>query len=465
MHCAKPVSRASKASPHHSSQSSVRKKPLPFLSYLIAISVLIFLSTAEDKSPRPENSSDEGLLRFLSRDYWYEVALGRPRDHAQHVAVITIGSDVPSGLQREATAIDTELSPGCKRRLYEAAVLRALSAFHPRVIVVDMWLDPKGCTVNGATDVLLNEIGRVNVPLVFGLGTFDPAALIKEFPAEFVQARNRQPPLKPTELVLMPIVHPIRSVTNSLSEGTVELNSDNRKIPLSWPVYDNFQSVGKLGQPKRLDSLAVAAVRAFDHNNKTLKRIGALRPDGSPEPSAELHPYTSFLPIEALPTYRALDVVCSNPIGTFWKDNCPSLGTNSIGPLDEKIVLVGLAGVGGDVHQSAIGNVPGVVLQANYVESLLDGRVFKPVPVIYEIIVGILWLAVIFWIPLQFLSYPGLALVFSLAVGLITALLALGAISQFRFYPERLIPLILIAFLLNITRQIERWISHREEVQ
>jgi hypothetical protein len=401
-------------------------------------------------------------MRFLSEDYWYEVALGRPETHAQHVVIVTIGPDMPAKLvQGTSSQPLTNISPVCERRLYEATLLEALSAAHPKVIVADMWLDPKGCTDAIAKGVLLTELANVNVPLVFGLPTYDPAALIKAFPAEFSQARNRLPPLKSTELVLMPILHPPRSSTNSVSEGTVELNSDVRKIPLSWPVYEDIESIGKPNQPRRLDSLAIATIRAFDPNNKSLSIVGALLPNGSPTASIELHPYTSLLPEEQLPIYTALDVLCSHPIASFPKENCH--GTPSVGDLSNKIVVTGLAGLGGDIHQSPIGDVPGVVLQANYMESLMDGRVFKPVPVTIQIVVGIIWLAIIFWIPLQFLSQPRLALVLSLLAGCVTALLMFWTISYFKFYPEGLIPVVLVAFLLNVSRQIERWISRREE--
>lgn len=46
----------------------------------------------------------------------------------------------------------------------------------------------------------------------------------------------------------------------------------------------------------------------------------------------------------------------------------------------DKIVVVGIAGLGSDLHQTVLGKVPGVILQANYIESLLSDRMFKPLP-------------------------------------------------------------------------------------
>ena len=100
-------------------------------------------------------------MRFLSRNYWYEIALRRPKGEARHVAVVTIGADVPAGFAIVTTSKTPQnLSLVCQRRLYETALLHALSAFHPKVIVADMWLDPKGCIDADVTNILLDEIAN-----------------------------------------------------------------------------------------------------------------------------------------------------------------------------------------------------------------------------------------------------------------------------------------------------------------
>lgn len=447
---------------------SAARRPLSFLALIVGIAALIFLTLSEDIAPRPENSSDKGMLRVLSKDYWYEVALSRPHDHAQHVAIVTIGNDMPTifGQQNSSSKTHKNLDQACRNRLYEADLLKSLSLLHPKTIVVDMWIDPRFCTndsvSSASTDALLSEVAKVNVPLVFAIGTYDSAALLKAQPAEFQNVRNRNPPLNSTELVSMPVLHPTRSPTNILTEGVAELNVDNRKIPLSWPVYETFDSVGRRDQLHRLDSLSIAAVRAFDAKSSVLMRLGALSGAGIAIPSTQLHPYTSFLSAEDLPTYRAVDVLCSSPPDMFWKDNCGSLRTSPIGDLSGRAVLIGLVGGSTDIHQTPFGSVPGVLLQANYVESLLDGRVFRPVPFAYQIIIGIVLLHVIFVIPLLFSSSGG-ALFFLCFASALTALLAFLSISCFKIYPAWLIPLIAGAFVLNITRKIDRVIVRHEE--
>src|SRR5262249_11106284 len=160
-------------------------------------------------------------------------------------------------------------------------------------------------------------------------------------------------------------------------------------------VYDSFDKIGTNGQPYRRDTLSIAAVRAVNPHHHVLERIDALNEHGAPQPSDEDHPYTSFVEEARLPILQAIDVICSRPEGQEWKAICDNqVEKRCIDSklLTDKVVLVGLAGLNSDLHETLIGKVAGVVLQANYVESLLTGRVFKPVSWWLQILIGLLWL-------------------------------------------------------------------------
>jgi hypothetical protein len=114
-------------------------------------------------------------------------------------------------------------------------------------------------------------------------------------------------------------------------------------------------------------------VRAFDPHHAVLKKIDALNSDGSPTVSTRRHPYTSFLREDQFPTtMRAVDLICSNPPNESWRNICSRTRILRVNAqtFADKIVIIGIAGVGGDIHQSVLGKVPGVILQANYIESL-----------------------------------------------------------------------------------------------
>jgi hypothetical protein len=444
-----------------------KHKVLGFVGYLAAVLVLILVTRGEDRSPTPENSQQEKYLRILSPDFWYEHAVGEPEHPADYVSVIMVGKEMPRRIGEGTVSGPNEIAPACKRRIYIAELLKALSSFAPKVVVLDMWFDPEACSV-ADSQALWDELDQFStqVPVVSGLGAYNHSEIQWAWPAEFADVSNRKPGLSPTELVLKPRTCPIHADNASITEGVVTLNSDNRKIALGWPAYDSFVTVGEPGQPRRIDSLSIAGVRAYDPKGAILKKVDALAPDGSAKVSSELHPYTSFLREENLPITRAIDVICSAPNDDSWRSECGKIKRLSLDPkkmFGRKIVLVGLTGVSDDVHQSLVGNVPGVILQANYIESLLQNRIYKPLPKKWQIVTGIGWLAVVFWVSWRFARHPLLALFFSLIAVIIPAYLIRLFILHFHYYADLLVPLILAAFVLNFTRWIERFLTHGEE--
>jgi hypothetical protein len=430
--------------------------------------VLILIGMAGDKDPRPETSPARGLSTALSADFWYEQTVGKPHPPARYVSVITVGRDMPtSALIASNPKSNETLSVNCRRRIYLAELFKALSRLSPKVVVVDMWLDPQACSDTESTKTLLVELDQFSqqVPVVFGIGAYDYGELLSRWPAEFAEISNRTPGFKTAELISMPTTRPMLSNSRNITEGLVELNSDSRKIPLSWRIYDDFASVGQPGQPRRLDTISVAAVRALDPGRAVLKSVGALRPDGSPIPSVELHPYTSLLREDEIPIARSIDVICDRPTNDLWKNVCqtfPTYKSDSAG-LTGRVVLIGQAGIGGDVHSSFIGNVPGVILQANYIESLLDGRVYRPVPNVYQDTIGAIWLLAIFWILWRLRDHPMLALLLSLLAAIVPTYLIHLLVLNFHYYTQALFPLIIATLVINIERQIERVIARQEE--
>ena len=76
---------------------------------------------------------------------------------------------------------------------------------------------------------------------------------------------------------------------------------------------------------------------------------------------------------------------------------------------------------GGDIHDrwgTYIGRVPGYVLQANYLEALLDGRAYRPVSLFYQLLISAVWFAVVelpFWFH-KFSSFGALMRSFALSL-------------------------------------------------
>jgi hypothetical protein len=362
--------------------------------------MLLLLRHGEEKAPTPESSEQEGYSRILSPDFWYKRLVDEPKPPASHIAVIMVDKNVPRVILGNS---DPQEPSACRRRLYIAQLLKALSVYAPKVVVLDMWFDPTYCS-DANSQALWDELEHLStqVSVVSGLGAYNHAGIRSALPAEFADISNRKPRFTAMELVLKPRIYPVHSGNSEITEGVVALNSDNRKIPLSWPVYDSFTTVGEVGQPRRLDSLSIAAVRAYEPKSTILKKLGALAQDGSAKISTEFHPYTSFLPEEGLPIARAIDVICSAHPDDSWKIECATVGNHSFGShtmIDGKIILIGLGGDSEDFHESLIGNVPGVILQANYIESLLCYRFYRPLSTSPQIVIAIVWLGFVFFVP------------------------------------------------------------------
>jgi CHASE2 domain-containing sensor protein len=462
----------------------IPKGTMGVVGFFAGFGILILFTLMEHRAPRPEDAADSGHHDILSEEFWYEKTLNTPNTTAKYVTVVTVGRDMPKdfpfqpkGRQhdairskrgdkkrhlRDSSALPILADP-CRRRLYIAELLKVMGTFAPKAIVLDLWFDPEACRDQAVTRTALDEIQEVSVkvPVVLGLPAYNPTEIQADQPAEFVHVTNREAGLRSTELVLSPVVHPQHSTVTQIVEAVVERNSDSRKIPLSWPVYQAFNAVGSLGQPQRIDSLAVAAVRAYDPASSILTRVGALTRDGLSKASEEPHPYTSFLREEKLPINRAIDVICSSP-SEPWKQYCndhehycfePSLVTG-------KVILVGIAGLGGDIHPSLIGKVPGVVLQANYVESLLSGRVFKPVPMWIECVIAFVWLVLALVLAWKARSYPWLALALSGGITLVLGLLIQVFIGVIGYHAEVVIPLTIAVLLVIVSIHFERFLAH-----
>jgi hypothetical protein len=436
------------------------RKSIPtLLAYLFNIFLLVLVSHAEHAS-NPENSPKEGFLSILSPDFLYRTMLGSPEPPAQDVAVIAIGSEMPG------PAKESEPSTACMRRIYIAELLKSIRETGPRTVVLDVWFDPGSCS-NSDSQPLWQELCSfsADVPVVTGLASYTRYEIISDWPAEFADIKRRGAALKPSELVSQPAVPLNFCSTKRLTVGTIELDEDHRKIPLSWPVYDTFDAVGDPARFHRIDSLSVAAIRARDPKSPVLARVGAIDEYGAAKPSTNSFPYTTFLGEDDLPIVRAVDVICSNPKDYEWGQFCQSSGAKRLALntlFAGKVVLIGGSGSGADIHDSVIGRVPGVVLQAEYVESMLKNRVYRAIPISCQIVMWILWLFLLFGISFLTSSGAKAALYLFLAVS-IPAVLLHQFFVHCKFYTPLLLPLTVSGVFLLISRRLELFLSKHEE--
>jgi hypothetical protein len=201
---------------------------------------------------------------------------------------------------------------------------------------------------------------------------------------------------------------------------------------------------------------------AFDPHHPVLKAIDALRPDGSAIVSTKPYPYTRLLREDQFPIERAIDVICSNAIEQSWRTTCDRTPLLSFDPkiFANKVIVVGVSGFGGDLHETTIGRVPGVILQANYIEALLGNHLFTPVSALSESVLGIIGLLVAGAVSWFFRNQPFRALGLSFLTVTLFAYGALRVLIWQGYYTEFLIPVISVALLVNSTLILHHFLVH-----
>jgi hypothetical protein len=163
-----------------------------------------------------------------------------------------------------------------------------------------------------------------------------------------------------------------------LEEYVINLDLNTRRLPLKWHVFRSKDQAKEKSDGESRETLALVAARAYD--SELLLRHPRLRAFID---SGE-HPYISFLKKEdflVIPAGRILTRGGSNESdeaqGHLDEKPMPELRR-----LTGRIVLIGEINRDSDEHLSVVGPIPGVYLQANYVEALLDDRYFRPIPLL-----------------------------------------------------------------------------------
>ncbi len=261
----------------------------------------------------------------------------------------------------------------CPGRRFTAKLLDAVERANPAMIVIDKRFAASPVCADGETGDLVSTVERIarSVPVI--IGYWDKSA---------AEAANQDHELneklkREDAVVLFPTLD-----LKGATQGLLQLDFDNRRIPLDWPAYNSEDEIPK-GKPRRLPSLAVTAAQIYDPGALEQPRIRKLRtiPD---------FPFTSFLTETELGIVAPLQLICAEK-AEDWQ-HCPPAPPNPT--LRNRIVVIG-QDFSYDFHESAIGRVPGVVLQANYIESILDDRYLHPVPWWVQLALSVIWVAVI----------------------------------------------------------------------
>jgi CHASE2 domain-containing sensor protein len=189
------------------------------------------------------------------------------------------------------------------------------------------------------------------------------------------------------------VIKPSISIPESprITYGLLVFNRDTRKVPLSWHVYrSRAEAEDDATEPKRVPTLALQAAvvyrSTFPDGGKQLAQLVETRQ----------HPFTGFMPEEAFTSVQPLRLMCNaeHAAAQAWKSCADTEGDAAErDKLRGKIAVVGWQQ--DDEWDTVAGEMPGYIVNANYIEALLDDHYLKPVAFWWQLALSIVWVLLI----------------------------------------------------------------------
>jgi CHASE2 domain-containing sensor protein len=246
-----------------------------------------------------------------------------------------------------------------------------LAQAHPAMIVSDIGFSSDRCRNSAETSSLVNSIREASraTPVVIGEGARSIEE-ITETQGEELKKRG----FRENDLLLTPSL-PFDSQGN-IHFGLMRFNADFRRVPIRWSTHENASSPVTLK-----DSLSFAAAKeyrsTFPDQGLRLRRLEFL----------DQHPFISFLNENDFPSTSPIKLICNadHVSSKNWKSCGPTEGdSQERDKLRGHVLVLGFDDNGTDLWSTDIGKLPGFVLHANYLEALLDERVYRSVPFVVE---------------------------------------------------------------------------------
>jgi hypothetical protein len=305
------------------------RRSLTVIIYILFLCTDVFFSNW-DSIFGPQNCNEVALATRM----WYQrvVTLGyrKPKPHFVRVVTVTPPNNASA----------------CDYRKLLAGLLLKIRDLQPAIVVLDYSFSPHDC--GDATKQLQNAIDDLsaNIPMVFGQKSYtleelkDDSRISGELkPLTSVRFGENDQAVWPSDISA--------DSTKPIVMALYRLDCDTRRIPLTWPVYAKNDNGIWVKLREQEPTIAFAAATLYDN---TLREL--------PAHYRSENPFTSFIPQEL---FSAVDA--------------GALSISDRPRFQHRIVIIGDAI--NDVRASVIGRLPGVFLQANYIESLLDDRYFR----------------------------------------------------------------------------------------
>ncbi|HEV8037797.1 MAG TPA: CHASE2 domain-containing protein [Bryobacteraceae bacterium] len=338
---------------------------------------------------------------------------------------IVAASRIPIPRYTAVVEIDPERDPGsvsmlelCRQRQMMAVLIRRIAAAMPSVIVVDKFFGESACP-GDINPVLIAALTEVNakIPVVVGRRV----------------SVGEGPYLEPSPLSGL-----------GLRDAIVNIDPDTRKLPLKWQVFRSKDDKDHERATISRETLALTAAQAYAKGKLELEH-----PQLAKLLDPVRDPYISFLNPDQFKPYRWLAgfVLCGREVKPGEDATaCPG-SPGELAALSGKIVVIGEIGRDLDMKSTVVGTIPGVYLQANFIEALLDDRYYEDAPVL-SYVFAFLFLAAIEAILMVVRKSRAKRLGAIAIVVLAMLFLLYIAISDFHWYVNP-VPFIALALLIR----------------
>ncbi len=418
------------------------------ISTSLAIMLLFF---AMDRGPEllPEFASRSSLAGWLATAGTFAQRLVTftpfPKD-VRFVSVVTLSKEsVPEGALQNA----------CLLRQHIAQLLLRLIDFPVRVVVLDFAFEKTGCPESDPGSQSLRQAVRAltaRSKVVVGI----PSATTEE--AEVMQVLTPEQisyyKLGPNELIVEDYFHLDGAGPDSLLEGLLQVNEDRRRVPLGW-LARRFKDRELARDPEVVRSLSIQAAWAYQ-DSPWIRTVSGW----------DFHPITvlqqriQFAEIPSVclaewtnPNFNWNGDICQHRVGP--RSDAQSSETALRG-LMAPIVVIGRVDDERDLHEAFPKLIPGVFLQANYIESLLGTHtLFKPISLPVQLLLSLIWFAPIEW--LLWKRELKWALYVAIASSLLVICVSYFAVNNLGYYLT-LWPPSLVAIVLRI---IQEWMRDK----
>jgi CHASE2 domain-containing sensor protein len=408
-----------------------------WISFLVACAIVFFAEAMIDHlvqvGERP------GLTQSIfnsARLYQWMVGAAREPQH-NYTAVVKIDSENDHG------AIGN--NDICGQREQIARMVCRIGQVMPSVIVVDKFYGATECKTNEALRLAFLEVSRT-IPVVIGRYVPDEGVKIQSMDRYYLASSLEFP----TES------------GSKLTEGVANIDEDTRKLPLQWQLYPNSEQAQRGTELQWYDTLALAAAKRHDDNFlKKHKRLDYLL-------SHHIHPYISFLKDDDFDdrNWDVSEVLAGSNVPpavpqdnrdgkTFCKDEKPS---TTLLEMRGKVVVIGELDPLADMHESVAGKLPGYLVQANFIEALLDDRYYRPMPLL-DYVYGFLFLTMLELTIILYQGHP-IKLVLLITVLLVASVLVLWLTVKLLFWYVNPVPLGLTAVAVRVLGVLFHRVGH-----